>query len=140
MYKKQYNCATQKEPNCYLYKDFLSKEKAVFAITYRSSLRKNNSFDEVCNVLNDLNLSMIVKNYRTLYQTGYVAIIVFSIVIVVGTIAIIIVINESKKKKKEKEGQNQNENKNENINEDEKEYQEEYEKERSNKIEENAYV
>ncbi|ORX83298.1 hypothetical protein BCR32DRAFT_181966, partial [Anaeromyces robustus] len=59
------NCVSKKENNCYLYKNFLSKGKAVFAITYLTSLRKslqgNNGIENLCNILNDLNLSMIIK-------------------------------------------------------------------------------
>jgi len=62
------SCATISNPECHLYKDFLSQGKAVFGVSYESRMSSNTDF---CKSLNGLNISMIVKKDQILRQEGY---------------------------------------------------------------------
>jgi len=62
------SCATLKNPECHLYKNFLNKGKAVFAISYQNYLQYD--YSKLCKNLNGLGISMIIKETQNLTQAS----------------------------------------------------------------------
>jgi len=109
------NISRKKPSKCYLYKDFLQKDKAVFVVFFQKSVNGNT---EICEAIEGYNFSVILKERQwyitqsnSIYNQSYcsvfkvletIGMIIFLIILGIFIICILFVIYRSFKKGKRK--------------------------------------